>query len=235
MVDLLVDQIEFADTIIVNKISEVTEEQRRDVLGVVKGLSPDAHLILTDYSRVPLNEVLDQFRFDPEKAERSPGWAKELRGEHTPETEEYGITSFVYRERRPFHPQRLYDLFHSTWDGVIRSKGWFWIASRPDFVGELSQAGGSLAQGPVGIWWASPKAGKATPDVMDELRGLWDDTYGDRRQELVFIGIAMDEAAFRARLDDCLLSDEEIAQGPDAWMGMPDPFPTWARQSEQAA
>ena len=234
VVDLLVDQIEFADTIIVNKIADVTEEQRRDVLGVVKGLNPDAHVILTDYSRVSLNEVLDQFRFDPEKAERSPGWAKELRGEHTPETEEYGISSFVYRERRPFHPQRLYDLFHSTWDGVIRSKGWFWIASRPDFVGELSQAGGSLSQGPVGLWWASRRADKASPELMEQLRDVWDDTYGDRRQELVFIGIAMDEAAMRARLDACLLTEEEDSRGHGEWQQLPDPFPVWATSAPEA-
>ncbi|MGQ0697535.1 MAG: GTP-binding protein [Panacagrimonas sp.] len=227
VVDLLVDQIEFADTIVVNKISDVDETQRRDVLAVVKGLNPGAHIVLADYGRAPLSELLDSFRFDPEQAERNPRWAKELRGEHTPETEEYGIRSFVYRERRPFHPRRLYELFHSSWNGVIRSKGWFWIASRPDFVAQMSQAGGTLQQGAVGLWWASPRADKASPAVMQQLREVWDPVYGDRRQELVFIGIGVDEAALRARLDACLLTDEELALGHARWGDLPDPFPEW--------
>lgn len=234
IVDLLVDQIEFADTIVVNKVSEIDAAQRRDVLAVVKGLNPGAHLVLTDYGRAPLDELLDRFRFDPEQAERNPGWAQELRGEHTPETEQYGITSFVYRERRPFHPQRLYELFHSSWQGVIRSKGWFWVASRPDFVGQMSQAGGTLQQGALGLWWASPRAGQAPPEVMAQLRPLWDESYGDRRQELVFIGIGVDEAALRARLDACLLTDAEIALGHEAWKALPDPFPAWRLDASEA-
>ena len=235
VVDLLVDQIEFADTIVVNKINEVDDEQRRDVLAVVKGLNPGAHLILTDHGRAPLDELLDRFRFDPEQAERSPRWAKALRGEHTPETEEYGIASFVYRERRPFHPQRLYALFHSSWGTVIRSKGWFWIASRPDFVAQLSQAGGTLTHGAVGLWWASPRAGKAPPAVMARLREVWDEVYGDRRQEIVFIGIDIDEAALRARLDACLLTQDEILLGHHAWTSMPDPFPRWRMEAPAQA
>jgi G3E family GTPase len=231
VVDLLVDQIEFADTIVVNKINEVDEEQRRDVLAVVKGLNPGAHLILTDHGRAPLDQLLDRFRFDPEQDQRNPRWAKELRGEHTPETDQYGIASFVYRERRPFHPQRLYELFHSSWGTVIRSKGWFWLASRPDFVGQMSQAGGTLQHGAVGLWWASPLADKAPPAVMERLQQVWDAAYGDRRQELVFIGIDMDEAALRARLDACLLTDEEIMLGHQAWKGLADPFPAWRMEA----
>ena len=227
VVDLLVDQIEFADTIVVNKISEVDAEQRRDVLAVVKGLNPGAHVVLADFGRVPIAELLDGFRFDPAQAERNPGWARELRGEHTPETEQYGITNFVYRERRPFHPQRLHDFIHSSWEGVIRAKGWFWLASRPDFVAQLSQAGSTLSLSAVGLWWASPRADRAPPAVMERLRPVWDDTYGDRRQELVFIGIGADEAALRARLDACLLTDAEIALGHPAWKALPDPFPPW--------
>lgn len=235
VVDLLVDQIEFADTIVVNKISDVDDQQRRDVLAVVKGLNPSAHVVLTDFGRAPLSELFDSFRFDPEQAERNPGWAKELRGEHTPETEQYGITSFVYRERRPFHPQRLYDFFHSSWHGVIRSKGWFWVASRPDFVGQMSQAGGTLQQGAVGLWWASPRADRAPLEVMERLHPVWDETYGDRRQELVFIGIDVDEAALRGRLDACLLTENEIEQGHAAWRTLPDPFPPWGAAASEAA
>lgn len=227
VVDLLVDQIEFADTIVINKISDVAEEQRQDVLAVVKGLNPGAHLILADHGRVPMNEVLGTARFDPEQAERNPRWAKELAGEHTPETEEYGIASFVYRERRPFHPQRLHEFFNSSWENVIRSKGWFWIASRPDFVAQVSQAGGTLQHGAVGLWWASPIADKAPPAVMERLREVWDESYGDRRQELVFIGIGMDETVLRRRLDACLLDERELALGHERWGDLPDPFPEW--------
>ncbi len=234
VVDLLVEQIEFADTIVINKISDVDDEQRRLVLAVVKGLNPGAHLILTDQGKVPMHELLDGFRFDPEKAERNPRWAQELRGEHTPETEAYGISSFVYRARHPFHPQRLHALFQSSWHGVIRSKGWFWLATRPDFIAQLSQAGATLQQGAVGLWWASPKADRAPPSVLDHLRENWDSTYGDRRQELVFIGIDMDEAALRARLDACLLNEDERALGHQVWKTLPDPFPPWRMSSESA-
>ena len=234
IVDLLVEQIEFADTIVVNKISEVDAAQRSDVLAVIKGLNPGAHVVWADFGQAPLDELLDTFRFDPDQAERNPRWAKELRGEHTPESEEYGITSFVYRERRPFHPRRLYELFQSSWDGVIRSKGWFWIASRPDFVGQMSQAGATLTQGAVGLWWASPRADKAPPEVMQRLAQRWDPLYGDRTQELVFIGIDLDEAALRARLDNCLLTDEELALDPMRWREFDDPFPMWRMESADA-
>ncbi|WP_420466868.1 CobW family GTP-binding protein [Panacagrimonas sp.] len=231
VVDLLVDQIEFADTIVINKISDVDDEQRRDVLAVVKGLNPGAHLVLANHGRVAMSEVLGTARFDPERAERNPRWARELAGEHTPETEEYGISSFVYRERRPFHPQRLHALFNSSWENVIRSKGWFWIASRPDFVANLSQAGGTLQHGATGLWWASPLADKAPRATMERLRRVWDPTYGDRRQELVFIGIGMDEVAMRQRLDACLLDEHELALGHERWGELPDPFPEWRMAS----
>jgi G3E family GTPase len=234
VVDLLVDQIEFADTIVLNKFSGIDEAQRRDVLGVLKALNPAARVITADYGVVPLAEVLDTGRFDFEQAERNPGWARELRGEHTPETEAYGIGSFVYRERRPFHPERLYRLLHEKWDGVLRAKGWFWLASRPDFVGQLSQAGAALEHGTVGLWWASPQADQAPSATMERLRDVWDATYGDRRQELVFIGIELDEAAMRRRLDACLLDEEEIALGHPAWKRLPDPFPVWGMAPEQA-
>ncbi len=233
VVDLLVDQIEFADTIIVNKIGDVDDPKRRDVLAVVKGLNPGARVLLADHGQVPVGELLDVFRFDPEQAERNPRWIRELRGEHTPETEEYGIGSFVYRQRRPFHPHRFHRSLHTGWPNVIRAKGWFWLASRPDVVAQLSQAGSTLQHGPVGLWWASPKADKAPPHVMEQLRRVWDPTYGDRRQELVLIGIGMDETDLRARLDACLLTDEEISAGLGAWLQLADPFPEWSMASQR--
>ena len=235
VVDLLVDQIEFADTVVVNKISSVDAEQRTDVLGVIKALNPGARVITADYGEVPLSEMLGTGRFDFDQAERNPGWARELRGEHTPESEAYGIASFVYRERRPFHPARLHRLLHEKWDGVLRAKGWFWLASRPDFVGQLSQAGAALEHGAIGLWWASPNADKAPAATMQRLREIWDPAYGDRRQELVFIGIGLDQAALRRRLDACLLDKDELALGHAAWKMLPDPFPAWGVASAHDA
>jgi G3E family GTPase len=226
--DLLVDQIEFADTLILNKISSITEAQRNKVLGVIRGLNPGARLLMADHGRVELQEIMNTGRFDMEAAERNPRWARELAGMHTPETEEYGIRSFVFRERRPFHPERFHEFLHAHWDNVIRAKGWFWIASRADYVGQMSQAGSLREHGAVGFWWASPKADKAEPAIMERLREVWDSTYGDRRQEMVFIGIDIDEAAIRARLEHCLLTDDEIELGHHRWHTLPDPFPRWA-------
>jgi G3E family GTPase len=180
---------------------------------------------------VPLGVILDTRSFDFEKAQAAPGWARELRGEHTPESEEYGIGSFVYRARRPFHPRRLMDLFHSEWPGVVRSKGFFWLATRMDWVGEMSQAGGMLQHKAVGFWWAvAPEADRlrAREAIED-----WDADFGDRRQEIAIIGIDMDEAGLRRRLDACLLTDAEMARGVRAWRSLPDPFPKW-RLAESA-
>ncbi|NKF21273.1 GTP-binding protein [Solimonas marina] len=227
VVDLLVDQIEFADTVVVNKFSDVGPARQREVLALIRALNPAARVVTADHGRVATHELFDTQRFDFERAERNPRWVRELAGEHVPETEEYGIGSFVYRARRPFHPQRLHDMFHSSWPGVVRAKGWFWIASRPDFVGQMSQAGSCLQTGVAGMWWASPRAGKAGPELMEQLREVWDDTYGDRRQELVFIGIDYDEADMRARFDACLLDDNELRGGHLVWRGLPDPFASW--------
>jgi G3E family GTPase len=234
VVDLLTDQIEFADTIIVNKAGDVSEEQRRLVLAIVKGLNAGARVILADRGRVSMDDFFAGPRFDMQAAERNPRWQQELAGQHTPETEEYGIRSFVYREPRPFHPERLSELFRTGWDAVIRSKGWFWLATRPDFVGKLSQAGGAMEVGAAGLWWASHKAGKAEPEVMEQLRRVWHPEFGDRRQEIVFIGIEIDEAAMRRRLDACLLNDEELALGHHQWpQVLCDPFPVWRMSASE--
>lgn len=231
VVDLLTEQIEFADTIVLNKVKDVSAQGRSNVLSVIRALNPKATLIEADHGRVPLNELVGTGRFDPEAVEDSPRWRQELAGNHTPETEEYGISSFVYSSRKPFHPERLHALFNSAWEGVVRSKGWFWIASQPDVVFELAQAGGTLNYGGAGLWWASPKASKASPDIMAHLREVWDDTYGDRRQEIVIIGIQMDQAATRKRLDDCLMTEAEIGEGPHNWERLADPFPKMLREA----
>ena len=235
VVDLLTEQIEFADTIIVNKVADVDAETLHDVRSLITALNPVAERIETSHGRVDVMRLLSSARFDLAAAERNPRWARELAGLHMPETEAYGISSFVYRATTPFHPQRLYRLFQSEWPQVLRSKGWFWLASRPDFIGQMSQAGASIVHGAAGLWRASANAGTPSAELSTPLRSDWDPQFGDRRQELVFIGIDLDEAAIRAQLDACLLTEAELALGPLAWQRLPDPFPRWAVLADEDA
>ncbi|AUN32677.1 zinc metallochaperone GTPase ZigA [Niveispirillum cyanobacteriorum] len=237
LVDLLVDQIEFADVILLNKLDTATPEQADIARKIIRSLNPDADLIETAQSRVTLDRVLDTGRFDYEKAQEHPLWFKELHGfkDHKPETEEYGVSSFVYRARRPFHPEKLHQFFQEEWPGVIRAKGHFWLATRPDWVGEVSQAGSLVRHEAMGFWWAAVPRNR-WPD-SDEYRQMiqqnWHPVYGDRRQELVFIGTGMDEAAIRRRLDSALVGDINAREMQvNAWKRLPDPFPRWKRQGE---
>jgi G3E family GTPase len=230
LVSLITAQIEFANVIVLNKLDRVDAETRANALLLVRALNPAARIVTCKWGRIPLDAVLNTARYDPRQAEQAPGWAHELRGEQSPETEVYGISSFVYRARRPFHPQRLMHFFDSDWPGVVRSKGLFWLASRMDWAGEISLAGRLLQHQAVGLWWASAdvesqaSAGKHTSD--------WHPEYGDRRQEFVVIGIRMNEQALRRGFDACLLSDEEMRLGPEAWRSLPDPFPAWRMEPD---
>jgi G3E family GTPase len=234
LVNLLVDQIEFADTIVINKIGTATTEQRDSARAIIKALNPDAKIIETDFGKAPLTDILATGRFDFDKAHQNPTWYKELHGfkEHVPETEEYGVSNFVYRTGRPFHPERLRRFINSSWPGVVRAKGFFWIATRPDWVGELSQAGALVHTGAAGQWWASvPKTSwPDTPEWKQWIQSRWDPVWGDRRQELVFIGVNMDEAKIRQTLDSCLMPDA----APDfaTWAKLPDSFPEWRRRED---
>lgn len=232
VVDLLIDQIEFCDVIVVNKADLVGPGDLARLVSILATLNPRARVEIAQFGRVDLGSILDTGLFDFEQAAAAPGWLQEMRGEHVPETEEYGIASFVYRARRPFHPQRFWDLIHSEWDGVVRSKGWFWLASRPDFAGSWSQAGGACRHGAAGLWWSAVDQSEwpDDPDYLASIADKLDGPWGDRRQELVLIGMGMDEAALRARLDACLLDDAEMASGPTAWVRLPDPFPVWGRR-----
>ncbi len=232
LVDLLTDQIEFADVIVLNKISAVDAQKLGAVRAVVKSLNPDARLIETDYSKVPLSEVLGTGRFDFAKASAHPVWFKELNGfkDHVPETEEYGVSSFVYRARRPFHPERFHDFLCETWPGLVRAKGLFWLATRPSRVGEMSLAGAICQTGNIGRWWASVPKGywPTQPDWRSWLRSHWVPGYGDRRQELVFIGMNLDEGAMRAALDACLVGPADPKHfDPEKLKHLSDPFPVW--------
>ncbi|MDR7154805.1 G3E family GTPase [Sphingobium xenophagum] len=238
LVGLLVEQIEFADVVVINKASAVSPEQLTIVKKLVASLNADARIITCDQGQVPLDAMLDTGLFDEEKAAQHPLWAKELYGyaSHQPETEEYGIESFVYRARQPFDPAKFHAfLTDGGLDGVVRAKGHFWLATRPDWVGELSVAGAQTMTARMGRWWASiPK--NHWPDdnrFQDFVAAHWDERWGDRRQELVFIGIGMDEMRIHERLDACLLPVRTFV--PETWTCLRDPFPSWQAEMEAAA
>ncbi|MGF1547716.1 MAG: zinc metallochaperone GTPase ZigA [Thiotrichales bacterium] len=228
--DLLIDQVEFADVIILNKIDLVSGEERERLVHALRQLNREAEIVYATFGRVPLSKLLATGRFDFERAAQAPGWLQELRGEHIPETEHYGISSYVYRARRPFHPARFQAALQRDWAGnVLRSKGFFWLATRHDMAGQWSQAGGLVRHGPAGYWWASvaPDRWPEDAEYRASIEAEFEAPYGDRRQEIVFIGQYLDPAEIRARLDECLLSDAEWQAGPAAWKKLPDPFPRW--------
>ena len=223
--DLLIDQVEFADLIVLNKIDLVKPEELGRVEAVIHHLNPKAEILHAERALVPLDKMLDTGRFDMEQAKRSAGWLQELEGEHVPETEEYGIASFVYRARRPFDPAKLWRLFHTArvWEPVLRSKGFFWIATRHDVCWEWALAGQKPAVIPATKWWAEEWPTEAMPEGAPEDR--WDEHWGDRMQELVLIGIDMDEEDLRRRLDACLVDEALAKSGPMSWSLLDDPFP----------
>ncbi|MXN43679.1 GTP-binding protein [Shinella kummerowiae] len=234
LVELLVEQIEFADVVVLNKAGMAPIEDLIAARQIVGGLNASAHIIETDFGRVALTDILGTGRFDFEKASQHPLWFKELYGfkDHVPETEEYGIRSFVYRAQKPFHPARLKAFFDESWPGVIRAKGFFWLATRPHHVGEMSQAGALVRSGRLGLWWASVPRQHWPQDkaALDAIARYSDPVWGDRRQELVFIGAdPMDEADIRRRLDACLVDADAFE--PARWSNLPDPFPLWIREA----
>ncbi len=230
VVDLLVEQAEFADVIVVNKSDLVSPEELGFLQTMLRRLNAKARIVTGTFGKVPLDQIMDTGLFSYEKASEAPGWMQEMRGIHTPETETYGFWSFVYKARRPFNPMRLYALLNGRWDGVIRSKGFFWLASRMNFAGSLSQAGGMLRHEAAGAWWAAVKREDWPQDSTwrATIRNSFKSPYGDRRQEIVFIGTkGMDRKELTRRLDDCLLTDAEMKMGPAMWGRLPDPFPVW--------
>ncbi|MDS9468492.1 GTP-binding protein [Paracoccus sp. MBLB3053] len=233
LVDLLTDQMEFADVIVLNKVTEAGSVRLDLARKIVRALNPDARLIETDFSRVDANQIFDTGLFDFDRAHMHPMWAKELYGfkDHVPETEEYGISSFVYRARKPFHPQKIHQVLNGDLPGVIRAKGHLWIASRPNWAVEFSLAGAISTVTPLGGWWASIPQDRWPnhPDALAELEKNWSEPWGDRRQELVFIGAGMDREALAARLDAALV--EAIDFTPQLWANLPDPFPKWGHRN----
>ncbi|MES4613224.1 MAG: zinc metallochaperone GTPase ZigA [Ewingella sp.] len=229
--DLLIDQIEFCDVLLVSKTDLLDSFQQREVIALLQSLNPQADIIPIAPGTLPLDRVLNTHRFDFAKAQQAPGWLKELRGEHQPETEEYGISSFVYTARRPFDPDKFYRVVHGDWGGgtLLRSKGFFWLATRPRHAGNWSQAGGIARYGLAGTFWKAlperdwPQDEETRSHIMEK----WQEPFGDMRQEIVFIGQNLNKEEIVRRLDDCLLSVEQMAEGIDRWLEMADPFPEW--------
>lgn len=232
VVDLLNEQIEFCDVIVVNKADLVSQEDLQRLIAILNTLNPRARIVPAEFGKVDLDQVLGTGLFNFEQAEQAPGWLKELRGEHVPETEEYGISSFVYRARRPFHPERFKQLIDSEWPGVIRSKGFFWLASRYDYAGNWSQAGAVCRNEMAGRWWdAVPRENwPEHPEAHAGIKKYFQGEHGDRRQEIVLIGVGMDRAKMTAMLDAALLTNEEMRRGKIGWKQLLDPFPVWGEK-----
>jgi G3E family GTPase len=233
--DLLIEQVEFADVILLSKIDLISRHQREELIAILERLNARAEIIPMAMGEIPLNKILNTGRFDFEKAAQAPGWLQELRGEHVPETEEYGIASSAYRARRPFHPQRFFNFIDGSWDNgkLLRSKGFFWLASKHMDAGSWSQAGGLMRYGFAGRWWRFvpknqwPQDEESTAGIMKN----WTADSGDCRQELVFIGQNIDFTQLTAELDSCLLTDEEMALGVEGWGLLPDPFGPWYEEA----
>ena len=229
--DLLVDQVEFADLILISKTDLIDDQALKRLTAIIKTLNTKAKIIPIIKGEVELDKVLNTGLFDFEEAQKAPGWLKEMRGEHIPETEEYGISSFSYEARRPFHPEKFLNFLHSTqkFGKLIRSKGFFWLATRPEFAGQWSQAGGIAHYGFAGMFWkAVPK--KDWPqdeEYLSSIKEQWVEPFGDMRQELVFIGQHLDKEKMINSLDQCLLTEDEVLKGREYWESLNDPFPAW--------
>jgi G3E family GTPase len=233
--DLLVDQIEFADVLLISKTDLVEKSELDKLIAIIKTLNTSAKIIPISNGEVDIEKILNTGLFDFDKAEQAPGWLKEMRGEHIPETEEYGISSFSYKARKPFYPQKFFDFLHNkNLSGkLIRSKGYFWLATRPQFAGHWSQAGGIARYGFAGMFWkAVPKENwPEDQDSLDSIKESWEEPFGDMRQELVFIGQGLDKKQVTEALNACLLTDDDLLQGKNHWSTFTDPFPDEWKES----
>ncbi|MBW4966554.1 zinc metallochaperone GTPase ZigA [Pseudoalteromonas sp. CR1] len=232
--DLLVDQVEFADVILISKTDLITNDELNKLTAILNTLNTHANIIPISNGHININEVLNTGLFNFERAQQAPGWLKEMHGEHIPETEEYGISSFNYTARRPFDPEKFYHFLHNTeqFGKLIRSKGYFWLATRPLFCGQWSQAGGIAHYGFAGMFFkAIPKKDWPTePEILADINSKWVEPFGDMRQELVFIGQSLNQQAMIKALDDCLLPEDAVLKGKDFWRTYNDPFPIWEEE-----
>ena len=232
--DLLVDQVEFADVILISKTDLIKNNELNKLTAILNTLNTQANIIPISNGHININEVLNTGLFNFERAQQAPGWLKEMHGEHIPETEEYGISSFNYTARRPFDPEKFYNFLHNTeqFGKLIRSKGYFWLATRPLFCAQWSQAGGIAHYGFAGMFYkAIPKKDWPTePELLADINSKWVEPFGDMRQELVFIGQSLNKHAMIKALDDCLLPEDAVLKGKDFWKTFNDPFPIWEEE-----
>lgn len=235
LTDLLIDQVEFADVILINKTDLVSTEEVSNLRAILKSLNSSAEILETQQSKVDLNKILNTSRFNFDQAQQSPGWMAALRGESSSEAEEFGISSFVFRARKAFHPERLWHFLFQEGIKFLRVKGLFWIATRPDLIGLWSQAGLITTFECAGQWYAALPQSEwpSDPDDLKLLQQDWDPVYGDRAQELVFIGQKLDKASLSDQLNTCLLSEEEDRAGVLAWKQMKDPLPPWPQPDQE--
>ena len=229
--DLLVDQVEFSDVILISKIDLVDQSDLHKLKGILRSLNTTAKIIPITKGQVEIDDVLNTRLFNFDKAQEAPGWLKEMRGDHTPETEEYGISSFTFVARRPFYPDKFYEFVHNTnkFGKLIRSKGYFWLGSRLEYAGQWSQAGGIARYGFAGMFWKSvPKQNWPTDEEsLKIIKQNWEEPFGDMRQELVFIGQGLDKEAMIGALENCLVTEDDLLKGEEFWTTLNDPFPPW--------
>lgn len=226
--DLLIEQVEFCDVLVISKTDLVGQPQLDELQAILRTLNSSAKIYHTEHGQLDIDKLLGTHLFDFEKAQQAPGWLKELRGEHQPETLEYGISSFSFQARVPFHPARFYDFLHQDWpqSKLLRSKGYFWLASAPELAWQWHQAGGIARYGTAGLFWhAVPQAEwPSDPDAVQAIHNSFEGPFGDCRQELVFIGQGLDEAAITQALQACLLTSQELNQPQSEWRTFESPF-----------
>jgi G3E family GTPase len=235
--ETLIEQIEFCDVIVIAKTDLASDDEVGEIERILHGLNPRAAQVRAQSGNVAPGDVLDTGRFDLDATASGPGWLAILNGDHptSDEPDAFGVGHFVYRARRPFHPERLWSLMHHEWPGVLRAKGFFWLATRSDVGGSLSQVGGTCRHGPAGVWWAAQDRSEwptDDPELEAEIVAEWygdpdDNSIGDRRQELVLIGLNLDPALWQDKFDACLLTDDEWMLGAEGWQAFADPFPAW--------
>ena len=237
LVHLLTEQIEFADVVILNKTYDAGTSKTDAARKIIRSLNADTEIIETNYSRVQIDKIMDTGLFDFEKAHEHPLWAKELYGfaDHIPETEEYGVNSYVYRAKLPFIPEKILKVLNGNLPGVIRAKGHFWISTRPEWVAEFSLAGSLSSIKPLGIWWATVPKERLPKDENTKayIKTHWSEPWGDRRQELVFIGSGIDWQQIKTKLDECLVPKAQASSLEDL-PNFKDPFPIWRREEDAA-
>ena len=227
--DLLIDQIEFADILLLNKTDLISPDQKATLKAILKSLNSNAIILESTMAQVPIQSVLNTRLFNFEKAKQAPGWMAVLRGQEHSETEEYGIGSVVFRARKPFHPERLWKLLYDEGKNFLRVKGLFWVATRPNLIGVWSQAGQVATFECAGRWYAASPQEEwpKHPEALEALKSSWHAVYGDRGQELVFIGQNLDKVELQKNLESCLVTEKEDVGGVPLWKGFKDPLPKW--------